>query len=166
MEKQKKKTSAEEVRLKTAEEKVQLYTLLSVPVGLVPAPALDLALIGAVQLKMVHSLAKVYDTPFSRSIVKGLIGALVSAAVASPTARLATSALKLVPGLGTLSGAIAMSGTGSALTYAVGKVFVSHFEAGGTILNLNARKMKAYFQEKYREAQEGDERITYAGVKP
>ena len=153
-------------RLERAEKKVRFYSLLGIPAGLLPLPALDLALIGGLQLKMVHELTKIYETPFKKSVVKSVITALVSASTSMPTARLAASALKIVPALGAWSGAIAMSSTSSALTYAVGKVFITHFESGETVLTLNPKKMHQFFQEKYQEAKAEENPLTFSGIKP
>jgi hypothetical protein len=38
-----------------------------------------------------------------------------------------------------------------ASTYAIGKVFVKHYEEGGTILDLNTEKLKAYYREQYEK---------------
>jgi hypothetical protein len=38
----------------------------------------------------------------------------------------------------------------SALTYAIGRVFIHHFELGGTLLNFDADKLRSYFREQLR----------------
>ena len=38
-----------------------------------------------------------------------------------------------------------------AVTYAIGKVFVQHFEMGGTLLDFNPEKVKKYFREQYEQ---------------
>ena len=40
-----------------------------------------------------------------------------------------------------------------ASTYAVGKVFVQHFEMGGTLLDFDPTKTKEFFAREYKEGQ-------------
>ena len=61
------------------------------------------------------------------------------------TAMALASLAKAVPGLGTATGMISVSLLGGATTYAIGSVFVQHFESGGTLLDFEPQKMRAYF---------------------
>jgi uncharacterized protein (DUF697 family) len=61
------------------------------------------------------------------------------------------SGLKLMPGIGSLIGSGSVSITGSLLTYAVGRVFVKHFESGGTYLTLNTHKARSDLRAAIRE---------------
>ena len=38
------------------------------------------------------------------------------------------------------------------LTHAIGRTFVRHFEAGGTLLDFDAKKMRTYFKQEYGRA--------------
>jgi hypothetical protein len=67
------------------------------------------------------------------------------------TAMTLASLAKAVPGLGTATGVITVSVLGGATTYAIGSVFVQHFESGGTLLDFDAKKMRAYFSTKLEE---------------
>ena len=40
-----------------------------------------------------------------------------------------------------------------ATTYAVGKVFIQHFESGGTFLNFNPDSVKEYYETMFKEGQ-------------
>ena len=75
------------------------------------------------------------------------------------------SAVKMIPGVGTLSGGavqIALAGTS---TYAIGHLFKSHFAAGGTLDTFNPKKAREMY-DKYVEkgkatvtGMQGDERV-------
>jgi hypothetical protein len=67
------------------------------------------------------------------------------------TAMTLASLAKAVPGLGTATGMISVSLLGGATTYAIGSVFAQHFESGGTLLDFDAKKMRAYFSTKLEE---------------
>jgi len=40
-----------------------------------------------------------------------------------------------------------MPALSSGISYALGKTFIQHFEAGGTLFDLDPAELKAYFQE-------------------
>jgi uncharacterized protein (DUF697 family) len=61
--------------------------------------------------------------------------------------------LKMVPLVGPVLGGFSMSLFSGAATYAIGKVFIQHFEAGGTFLDFNPVTVKEYFQNLYAEGQ-------------
>jgi len=119
-------------------------------IGLIPIPVLDLVALTGVQVKMIAGLAKIYDLDFkpdrARSLVVALLGSLGSLTVAGG---IFLSVLKFVPFLGVQASVVTLPAVAGAVTYAVGKVFISHFEAGGTLLDLDPQKMKKYFQEQY-----------------
>src|SRR5487761_2789997 len=57
------------------------------------------------------------------------------------------SLARMVPILGTVVSVVALPAMAGAVTYAVGRVFISHFEAGGTFLDLDPKKMRGYFRK-------------------
>jgi uncharacterized protein (DUF697 family) len=111
--------------------------------GFIPVPYLDLAGLAAVQVKMVSELTSLYDKTVKQEAIKTLVGTLMgtltTAGLAGPVA---FSTLKIVPGLGSIAGGLSMGAVGAAATYAVGKVFVNHFEGGGTLANFDTEKVK------------------------
>jgi hypothetical protein len=54
---------------------------------------------------------------------------------------------------------------GGASTYAVGRVFIQHFESGGTLLTFDPAKVRDYYTH---QLDTGHKRIaeSFAGVKP
>lgn len=102
--------------------------------SVIPVPYLDLLGLAAVQLGMVKDIAEAYGQEPKAEVTRGLISALLG--TLAPTAAsgaLVGSSLKFVPFGGSLLGSISVAAFGAAATYAVGKVFVRHFESGGTI---------------------------------
>ena len=141
-----------EHRHAAADHVLRQYTLGAMAVGLVPIPVVDLVALVAVQLKMLHSLAGVYDIEFKadlgRSAVASLVGGTVSTSL-SPT--LAASLAKLIPGIGQTLASGSASLLNGAATYAVGKVFIQHFAAGGTFLSFDPEAVRDYFQTQLQE---------------
>jgi uncharacterized protein (DUF697 family) len=120
--------------------------------GLIPIPVVDLIAFTGVQVAMVKAVAKIYDVPFqkdaARTVVMSLLSSLGSMTVAGG---IFLSVLKFVPFLGLQAAVVTLPAVAGAITYAVGKVFIMHFEAGGTILSFDANAMKSYFREYYQQ---------------
>ncbi len=139
-------------RIKRANTTVRYYTLGAAVVGFIPLPVVDMAALTAVELKMLHSLSKQYHVAFSKDIGKSIIssllgGVLVPAGGAMPL----SSLVKAVPLLGQAAGMVSMAVLGGAATYAVGKVFIQHFESGGTFLTFDPEKVRKYFAEEFEK---------------
>jgi uncharacterized protein (DUF697 family) len=133
-------------------------------VGLVPIPVLDIFAVGGVQLAMLKSISKVYGIEFRHDFVKPLIGAFIGATgfdIVSKSIYLGLA--RYLPPFGMIAGILSFPIVSAASTYAVAKIFIQHFEAGGTLLDFNPSKMKAYFAQYYKE---GLEVATKLGDKP
>lgn len=106
--------------------------------SVIPLPFVDLAAVGAVHVMMVRAIAAAYGLPFDKVLVKAAIAAVAGGAVSHWVGRdLGRSALKALPGIGVLAGAAIPASTGAA-TYALGRIVIAHFEAGGHLGNLDA----------------------------
>lgn len=138
-----------------AEHLVRQYTLGAMAVGMVPVPLLDLAALLAVQLKMLHSLARIYDIEFKadlgRSAVASLLGSVLPTS-AAPT--LAASLGKLIPVSGQLLGGGTLVILNGAATFALGRVFIQHFAAGGTFLTFDPEAVRDYFAQQFEAGKE------------
>jgi uncharacterized protein (DUF697 family) len=122
--------------------------------GLIPVPLVDLAAIALVELKMVHSLANLYGVPFSRSAAKSIIGALIGGGGTYVLAAPVASVVKFVPVVGQFFGMLSEPALAAAATYALGKVFIQHFESGGTLLDFNIRNQRRQYEEHFAAAQQ------------
>jgi len=129
---------------KTARTIIRRRMLYAAGLGVIPFPIVDAAGILAVQVVMIKDLAKVYDIPFKEQLVKSFIGSLAGSMSAM-------SVVKTLPVMGSTIGAVAVSVSGAASTYAIGKVFVHHFDLGGTLLDFDPVKSQQYFKKLYEE---------------
>lgn len=134
---------------------VTKYMWWSMGAGLVPIPVWDLALITGIQLKMAKDLADHYEIPFSKDRVKLILSSLVGSMVPGTIAYgpIGTM-LKFIPIVGPFAGAVAMPVFAGASTYAVGKVFIQHFESGGTLLDFEPAKVREYFRQEFEKGKE------------
>jgi len=104
--------------------------------AVVPLPVVDLAAGVAISTKMVVELARVYRQEIDlntaeqmlKQMSKNLVGVLGSHAVTPTIGALVGSALKGVPGIGTLTGGTIQGLTQALVTRWVGKVFIEYFK--------------------------------------
>ncbi|KHD10114.1 hypothetical protein PN36_00320 [Candidatus Thiomargarita nelsonii] len=141
-------------RAEQAHNTVKKYTLISMGIAAVPFPLVDLAAVTGLQIKMVHSIANQYEVPFSHNLVKSLVAALTGGALSATTAVPIASLVKVVPFIGQVAGFVGGAVMFGATSYAIGKVFIEHFESGGTFLDFDPENMKAHFQKLFEEGQE------------
>ena len=143
-----------ELRSNQASNLIRKHVMVVMGASLVPVPLFDLVALTGVQLKMLHGLAKLYEVHFAKNLGKSAIASLLGGVMPTSTAMTLASLAKAVPGLGTATGVVTVSVLGGATTYAIGNVFVQHFESGGTLLDFDAKKMRAYFSSKLEEGKE------------
>ncbi|MDQ2105880.1 YcjF family protein [Azospirillum isscasi] len=120
--------------------------------GLIPVPLLDVAGVAGVQLKLVNDLSKLYGVPFAKDRAKALVATLLGGAVPSALTSGVFSLVKAVPIVGPLTGIALMPALSAAATLALGKVFIQHFETGGTLLDFDPEKTRAYFLDELEKA--------------
>ena len=124
----------------------------SMGAGLIPVPFVDLVAVSGVQLKMIAEISKIYNVPFQEGRGKAVVGALIGYVVPSSMSfGLVGSLLKAVPVVGVLVGAPSMALFCGASAWALGNVFIQHFESGGTFLNFKPEEVKEYFKTQFEE---------------
>jgi len=116
--------------------------------GLIPFLIADIFAVSALQLDMIRQLCRAYDQDFSETQGKAIVTSLTSSTLARLGAR---SLIKLIPGVGSIIGGMTVSIFAGASTYALGEVFKSHFDSGGTILDFDPDRLRKYYQEKFEK---------------
>jgi uncharacterized protein (DUF697 family) len=145
-----------------AENLIKTHVLAATTLGLVPVPLFDLALLIGNQVALVHGLSQRYGVPFDKVRTRAIILSLLSGSAPVLGVIGLSSGAKIMPGIGTLVGSGTVAVSGGALTYAVGEVFVRHFESGGTLLNVDLERMRRLFKRKVADA-DADAEATAAG---
>ena len=127
----------------------------SAAAGMIPVPYVDLVALGAVQFTMVRDLASLYDIDADKKLVRTVVStALGTLAPTVVSTSLVGSSLKLIPGGGTLLGSASVAAFSAAATYAIGKVFVRHFENGGTLQSFSAENIQDELKDEFASASE------------
>jgi len=132
---------------------VQSYVGWASAAGLLPVPVLDVSAVLGIQIAMLKSVAHVYGVPYNRRMVKPLLLALVNAGSAYMLAAPAASLVKFVPFAGSALGMIMLPALSSASCYATGRVFVAHFESGGTFLDFDPASSRAFYAKLFLSTQ-------------
>jgi uncharacterized protein (DUF697 family) len=141
------------IREEGAQRLVNRHALYSAAAGLVPVPIFDLAAITGVQIKMLKEMADYYGIPFQADLGKSMVSALIGGVVPTKLAYgVAGSMIKGVPVIGQLLSIFTAPAFASASTYAIGRVFITHFESGGTFLDFDPEKVRQHFKAEYESA--------------
>ena len=109
-----------------------------------PIPIFDIAAIAAVQLRMLGKLAGQYAVPLGEDKGKAAVTALLGSVI--PTSLgygMVGGLVQHIPVVGPVLGVFTVGAFASAATFAVGKVFIQHFESGGTFLDFEPSEVRA-----------------------
>lgn len=119
--------------------------------NLIPTPFVGTIANTAIHLKMLKSLSDHYGVEFTEDLGKKLIASLIGGIVPSATTEAARSLLRFIPVVGPVLGVVVLPSLSGATTYAIGEVFIQHFESGGTLLDFDPSKMRDFFAEQYEK---------------
>jgi uncharacterized protein (DUF697 family) len=125
---------------------VERFSLWSGAAGLIPVPFVDLAVIGGVQIQMLRRISKIYSVPFAENRGKALIAGLAGSMIPASCGIGAASIVKSVPVVGMAASVIVMPALSAGATFAIGKVFIQHFDSGGTLLDFNPRDYREFIK--------------------
>lgn len=135
-----------------ADQLIRNCSLVSIVPGILPLPLIDLVALGGVQVYLVRALCGIYEIPFKKQRVKGILGAVIGGVAPAVVAPAAMSIVKSVPFIGALAGALTMPALTAASTLAVGRIFRNHFRAGGTLDDVDVDTMTAEYAEEVEKA--------------
>lgn len=134
-----------------AQDIVQKSMYAAMAAGIVPIPMFDFLAVTGIQLDMLRRLSKLYNIEFMQNKGKNILGALTGGGFSSSFSPLLASSLKFIPFVGFTLGAVSMPAVAGASTYAIGKVFIQHFESGGTFLTFDPKAVKEFYAEQLKE---------------
>jgi len=102
---------------------------------------------------MVAEISKIYGVPFQENLGKAAIASVAGFVVphAAATGTIG-SLLKAIPGMGGIAGAPLTAVFAGAYSWALGNMFIQHFESGGTFLNFDPKRVKEYFKSQFEGA--------------
>jgi uncharacterized protein (DUF697 family) len=134
---------------------VKRHSALAAGAGAVPVPVGDVVASIGIQLNMINRLCRTYGVEFTQSTGRNAALSLLGTMIPQALKAGAISLIKVIPFIGSYAGAAAMPALNAATTLALGKVFIKHFESGGTLLNFDAPKVQEYFKQQVEAASSG-----------
>lgn len=126
----------------------------SMGIGIIPLTFVNVAAVTASNLNLVRKLSELYGVEFKESMAKKIIISITGASagvLASPIIEMAVIGLPLV-GLPLAVGTQPI--LNGMTTYALGRMFVTHFERGGSFIGANTDTMKEDFSEAYKNSRQ------------
>ncbi len=124
----------------------------SMGTGIVPVPLFSFAAASGININMVRQLSALYNVEFKEDIAKNIITSVLVAGAGVLATPLIETAVIGIPLVG-LPFAVAtrpvLNGMG---TYAVGQMFVTHFNRGGSFVGANIDEMKESFTAAYKNS--------------
>lgn len=99
-------------------------------VALSPIPFSDALALVPIQTTMIVSIYNSYGERISKGVVEGIVKATTATALGKS---LAGSLVKLIPGIGTLAGAVLNGGVAVAVTELIGNTLIDRFEDGDSV---------------------------------
>ncbi|MGY6277927.1 GTPase family protein [Methylomonas sp. MgM2] len=118
------------------------YSALSGAIGAVPFPLVDIPLVTALQMKMLHTLASIYGYPLNAEHFAEISGALGISFLTNWGRR---EAIKLIPAFGAPISAVLTAAT----TYALGKTLLFYFQSKRDGLTLDKRHFQPIYEQQF-----------------
>jgi len=125
---------------------IRRHVLWSLSAGLIPVPIADIAAVTAIQLDALKQLARHHGVECPEDSGKTFVAALSGGTFA----RVGASAVKAIPGLGSVLGGLTMSVISAASTYALCQVASHQFRTGRNLITENVD----WARDAYRDALE------------
>jgi len=130
----------------SAHQQIMGYTGTSAALGALPV--VDVALVPAVQAKMLHSLARIYDLAWDTRRVSEFIGLLGTGFLAGYGLRLAGRGLiKLIPVAGQTVGAAYGAAASAGLTFALGKAAAFYLDTTAKGRQIRSEDLRQVFRD-------------------
>jgi len=141
-------------RITRVNKLVRNHSIVSAAMGVVPMPPLTMSLILANNLKMLHKLSTVYGVKFRKDAGKAIISSFLGGCgTVSISGRLIWGLSTAIPMAAPVISMVTIPAFGAATTYAIGHLFIQHFESGGTFLTFDPEKVKGHYAELFAEGE-------------
>ena len=136
-----------EQRQRDAQRIIEDFTLAATLTTFSPTALINGMVSSLTILYMVEQLSELYNIPYSEQLGKGLIAAVILGIHSSWTTFLMT---KVAPFVGLFAAGAPSALLNGALTYAIGKTLVDHYETGGTLRNFDPQHAHVYWQKRLK----------------
>lgn len=128
---------------KNIDDIISNHVIFAMTAGAIPVPVADIVAVSAIQYDMIKQIADFHEADYDANKGKSLASALGGATFS----RIGASAVKAIPGVGTLLGIGSQMVMAGATTYALGRLFDSHFSGSKNLDNVNLETVKEQYKE-------------------
>ncbi len=133
--------SLEKLRLVRAKAIVVKHTLGSTGVGVLPFAIGSSLICGGIQIRMIRNLCRCYKVKFSKNAATAALTVTLGVVASVEAVNIAGKvAFMLLPGWARVLKMVASVAVANGTTYLIGRIFVYHFEMGGSLFDLDADK--------------------------
>lgn len=140
-------------RRKLADATIMNASQWATAAGFITLPGIDTLTISGVQLKMVYDLCKIYKVAFKKEAVLAVAGAALGGSLTTTASfSVASFGLSKIPYVGSILSIATQPAISFASTYAVGTIFIKHFENNGSLIDFDLDSTKAVFDEQFEKA--------------
>ena len=132
---------------------VERYSKIAAGVGLLPTFVLNFAAVLAVQITMVSKIAKIFHVSNDKERIRRSILTLLGSVLTSSVGHGIGLAAASIPAVlaGTVLSFVLAPALAYSLTSALGRVFVMHFQSGGTLLTFDPGLVRAHFLKAFKD---------------
>ena len=120
---------------------VYRYMGISAGAALIPFAGVDVAALAGIHIALIKELCEHYDVDFTehtaRNVLIGVAASIVPGTIGSILGR---KFLGMLPAANAVFGWTLMSAGSAAFSYSIGRLFIEHFEGGGTLLSLDHKR--------------------------
>lgn len=138
-----------------AEKIICRSALTAMSTSLVPILIVEELALVTINLKLINRLSKLYGVEFKEDIARNIIISMTGVVTSILGAGIIGSAvLAVLPGIGLPLSIFSASSWFGCCTYAMGHMFINHFEQGGDFLNANLDVMTKDFKTAFQSSRE------------
>jgi uncharacterized protein (DUF697 family) len=136
------------------EKAIRKSVYASMGIGIVPLPLFNVAAVTGSNLILARRLSELYGVEFKEGVAKKIIISIIGAGTGVAASPWVESLVAGIPLIGlplTIGTKPALNGM---TTYALGRMFVTHFERGGSFIGSNWDSMKEDFAAAFKNSRE------------
>jgi uncharacterized protein (DUF697 family) len=142
------KPALKSVEQELSEAIVSNYMVFTGAAGIIPVPIIDTAAIAALQFSMLSKIGEKYGYSLSKHWGKSIIGALVGGYTATALGNgIGMRIARSIPFVGGIASIIVVPAFAAASTWALGQIFILHFESGGSFADFDPTLAKDSYNE-------------------
>ena len=130
---------------------VYRFMWISAGAALIPIPVMDVTVLAGVHVALIKEISEHYGVEFSQNAARNILIAILASLIpGSAGSIMGRKVLRMLPLATYFLGVLSMSAFSAAVSYGLGRVFIRHFESGGTLFDFDVEHLHRLFKEHYQ----------------